>query len=644
MKVVSQAMQFKHPELLYALFLLVIPLIVHLFQLRRFQTEKFTNVKYLKKAVQQTRKSSRLQKWLVLFTRMLLLASLIIAFAQPFFPKQQKFAETETVIYLDNSYSMQSKGKNGILLKRAIQDLLENLPAEGTVSFFTNSDEFKNISVQSLRNKLQNIEPSNKQYNWNNISLKASTLFTQKEETQKDFIAVSDFQKMEKTPLGIENITSYLVQLQPENLQNISLDTAFVQTKNLDENSIGIKLSGNYPAEVPIGIYNGNNLLAKKIVALNEDLEASEIFDFPTGPIQNGRITIEDKGLEFDNELYFSINEFPPVRVVVIGEENANFLKRIYTEPEFNIEVFSEKIIDYNALDKANFIVLNEVENISPALSERLINLNRQNVLMVVIPSIDSNVTSVNLFLQNIGLPTLQKKIEQERLVSRISFRHPLFETVFNDKVDNFQYPKVEKFYQMSNPATRVLSFETGEPFLLEQRNNFLFTAPLNEMNSNFLNSPLVVPTFYNFGNLSVTPDQLYFVLGGEQEITVQASLEKDEILKLSSPSTSFIPRQQSFQNSVKFFLNGLPGDPGHYQVLKDSLNLKTLSFNLNRSESIMEYSDLKASENVQVFQNIPAVFQKLESQNEVDTLWKWFVIFALIFLLTEMLILKFFK
>ena len=77
-------MQFKHPELLYALLLLLIPIIVHLFQLRRFQKELFTNVEFLKKVDLQTRKSQNLKKWLTLITRLLLLAAVILAFAQPY--------------------------------------------------------------------------------------------------------------------------------------------------------------------------------------------------------------------------------------------------------------------------------------------------------------------------------------------------------------------------------------------------------------------------------------------------------------------------------------------------------------------------------------------------------------------------------
>ena len=86
-------MQFKHPELLYALFALLIPIIIHLFQLRKFKKEAFTNVAFLKKVTSQTRKSSQIKKWLTLITRLFLLACLIFAFAQPYFSK------TKTIIF-----------------------------------------------------------------------------------------------------------------------------------------------------------------------------------------------------------------------------------------------------------------------------------------------------------------------------------------------------------------------------------------------------------------------------------------------------------------------------------------------------------------------------------------------------------------
>ena len=67
-------MQFAHPEILYALSALIIPILVHLFQLRRFKIQEFTNLAFLKIIKLQTRKSSTLKKWLVLSLRLLALS------------------------------------------------------------------------------------------------------------------------------------------------------------------------------------------------------------------------------------------------------------------------------------------------------------------------------------------------------------------------------------------------------------------------------------------------------------------------------------------------------------------------------------------------------------------------------------------
>ena len=136
-------MHFKHPEILYFLFLLIVPILVHLFQLRRFKISYFTNVRFLKELSIQTRKSSKIKKRLLLATRLLLLTCIILAFAQPFFEaKDSKNATNEMYIILDNSFSMQAKGKKGELLKRAVQELLENTPETTQFSLLTNTENY----------------------------------------------------------------------------------------------------------------------------------------------------------------------------------------------------------------------------------------------------------------------------------------------------------------------------------------------------------------------------------------------------------------------------------------------------------------------------------------------------------------------
>lgn len=198
-------MHFQHPELLYALFLLIIPLIVHLFRLRKFQREDFTNVKFLKKVIQETRKSSRLKKFLILITRLLLLACLIIAFAQPYFPASEKaLKETKTLVYLDNSYSMEAMNGQNSLFQAAKNPLIANLNNQIKFDLFTNNSDYFNRSATDLSDLIQEINLNERQINFREIQLKADTYFKDYENVEKELVIISDFQDRINMPSSIE--------------------------------------------------------------------------------------------------------------------------------------------------------------------------------------------------------------------------------------------------------------------------------------------------------------------------------------------------------------------------------------------------------------------------------------------------------
>ena len=192
-------MQFKHPELLYALLLLLIPIIIHLFQLRRFEKVPFTNVQFLKSITIQTRKSSQLKKWLTLLTRLLLIAAVVLAFAQPYFSKSNSInIKSETVIYLDNSFSMQAQGEKGELLKRSIQDIISANDDTNKITIFTNDGTFRDITRKTINNELLNLEYSSTQLDYNAVILKGKKLFDNKGSSVKNLILLSDFQQKNK--------------------------------------------------------------------------------------------------------------------------------------------------------------------------------------------------------------------------------------------------------------------------------------------------------------------------------------------------------------------------------------------------------------------------------------------------------------
>lgn len=187
-------MQFKHPEILYFLFLLVIPILVHLFQLRKFKKEYFTNVKLLRELQLQTRKSSTIKKWLLLAARLLLLTALIFAFAQPFKKaKDQAAQNNELILLVDNSFSMQAKGAEGELLKKSIQDILEHIPENQQVSIVTPSESYWDINPKTILKELQNLPYTFYSFHPDYLLAQAEN---KKPNTAKDYIVISDAQNV----------------------------------------------------------------------------------------------------------------------------------------------------------------------------------------------------------------------------------------------------------------------------------------------------------------------------------------------------------------------------------------------------------------------------------------------------------------
>ena len=212
-------MQFKHPELLYALFLLLIPIFIHLFQLRKFQKVAFTNVAFLKKVNIQTRKSSQLKKWLTLLLRLLALACIILAFAQPFTASKTALNnKKETVVYLDNSFSMQAKGPSGPLLLRAKQQLYDETNGAATVSWFTNTSQQKGVDLPAFKSAVLDIPYAATQLPTEEVLLKANQLFTKDEGSDKRLVWISDFQTKGSFPEAPTNFTVEAVQLKPQSI------------------------------------------------------------------------------------------------------------------------------------------------------------------------------------------------------------------------------------------------------------------------------------------------------------------------------------------------------------------------------------------------------------------------------------------
>ncbi len=645
-------MQFKHPEILYFLFLLAIPILVHLFQLRRFKKEYFTNVRFLKELSIQTRKSSKLKKYLLLATRLLLLACVIFAFAQPFFKaKDSNNASNEMYIILDNSFSMQAKGQKGQLLKRAVEDLLENVPENVNFSLVTNTENFYNTDIKSIRRDLQNIDYSASSFA---LDHQLAQIKSRKSAFDKDIIVITDAVGLQPNQLnGLPENNTYFIVPKAEQKNNVSVDSVYIKQTLDNFYDIGIRLKayGEDFKDLPIALYNQNKLVAKTLVSLDHN-EKDISFTIPKTDF-NGYVSIADNALEYDNKLYFSIAKPEKANVIAVGQPDKNaFLSRIYTADEFNFGNFTLQALDYNILEKQDAIILNQLKEIPQALQTTLKSFVEKGGNVVVIPDAQSSAANLNTFLSNFGAVKIGGLQPGEKLVNKINFSHPLFSGVFEKKIDNFQYPQTKSAFAVSTNAPAALTYDDQGNFLTALRGAvssvYFFSAPIDKANSNFQNSPLIVPVFYNMAQSSVKTGIIATTIGENQPFMVDALLSKDEIVSvkdaIDASGGKFIPVQQILNNKVKLTFSDYPRQAGNFGIYKQDELLKNISFNYARTESDLSQANTDLTSGFKSAENIGFVLDQLQTGRTDNQIWKWFVIFALLFLITEILIQKLVK
>ncbi len=635
-------MQLQHPELLWGLLLLIIPILVHLLRLRRFRTTPFTNVRILERILAESNKSSRLKKWLLLLSRLALLAALVLAFCQPFIPAYSTDKEKEIVVFLDNSFSMQARVQNTDLLQQNIQEILQFFPEELRFTLVTHSEMLPDIRVNDIKERLLDLDFSSETLGSEALRFRIESLFSKSDSIARELWLLSDFRGWD--PSGWESwgyASVKAVQARSNSLENYSLDTAFIAQGSPENLELTVEISGTDAAEsLPVSLYDGDKLVAKTGTLEQPGGMMQATFTLPETQILHGTIQVSDNGLSFDNTLFLTLNPPRKINVVSLGTAPSAYLSRIFTPESFNLQQSTLRQLDYSVLQRQHLIVLNELDEIPIPLLEALGSFTEQGGNLVVIPSARAEVTSYNRLLESLG-SRFQSQIPGEILITEINFDHPLYRGVFEKSIDNFEYPRSNAYYPLTGNLSNIIAYQNGQPFLSGGEGIYIFAAPLSSPHSNFTLSPLIVPTFYAMGKSGLPRADLYYQIGQEALLDLNVSLQEDEILEVSNPEYSFIPLQQSFARKTRLSFGEEPSVAGNYQVQSRGEAIEDLSFNYSRAESRQAMEPATLPESFEVHPDVQSLVKEYQNSTRITSLWKWFVILALLFVLVEMLIQK---
>ncbi|MDG1063245.1 MAG: BatA domain-containing protein [Flavobacteriaceae bacterium] len=639
-------MTFFRPEFLKALFLLVIPIIIHLFEFRKFIPTRFTNVVFLKQLQQESRQSARLKKWLLLALRLAYFSALILAFARPVLLSDTVQNSNTTLIYLNNNLSMETRGASGMsLLKQSTQELYSSITKSNLtqVSWFTNDHTYFNMPIERFKSTILNTRATHRRLDQKAVMLKTASYFQSYPSELNQLIYISDFygaQNLSRDTTGIP--TQYILR-KPAINNNLSIDTAYVDHSNPDKWAIKTQVSGGKPDQEPVmlRLMKDSLLLAQAALNFDRSGRAFAFFERSEKEAFQGTLTLKDQGIPFDNILYFTHTIPQPINILVLEGLESDKVSRVFGPKGFVYTSQKEFSLDFSAFSQQDFIIINGLKTISPALLTALDNFKAQGGHLLLVPHPQANSMAYQDFFNRFDLGTLEEQKLPQKKLTNIEKKHPLFNNIFEKDFDSFQYPTILNCLALNTKAMSLLALEDNHPYLINNESVYAFLGSLTPQGGNFTQSPLFVATLIEMARQSAPEVATYYTLGVPSKVDLNAQTTNDQVVTLSRQEDYFIPRQTYKQDQITLFFDQEPNEPGHFKATYQDQQIGSISFNAPRARSLNVETNSPTHDPEMVATSIPEVFSKLQQYQENQELWKWFVIFALACLVTELLIIK---
>ncbi|PCJ00430.1 MAG: hypothetical protein COB15_02675 [Flavobacteriales bacterium] len=675
-------MKFAYPEFLYALFAIAIPIIIHLFNFRKFKKIYFSNVEFLKEVQQETQAKSKLKHLLILLSRILAIAFLVFAFAQPFVPSSKNDAANQNNvvgIYIDNSFSMESTGENGSLLNEAKIKAIELVKSyRATDKFILTTNNFsigdqRLLSNEEAIDRIEEVVISSNSRNISTIYSRNRDAINSSDINNKSFYLLSDFQKSTADFLSIKAdtlINSFIIPIKATEISNLYIDSCWFNspTHLLHQNeTLNIRIKNNSKNDlenIPVKLYinNQNIVPASFSVKANNETIITLNYRNKTNGIQQGRVELRDSPIITDDIFYFSYSISDNINILGIGNnEDETSLSSIYaTDSVFNYSNYNVTQLDYSLIKKSNLVVIYNLEKVNSGLSNALKGFVDNGGSLVVFPSNKIDFDSYREFLSLLNvnyyttLDTLKNKVRD------INLKHPVFSNVFDGKPKgNLNLPIVSAHYLISKNTTAfkntILALKDASPFLTEYKvekgSVYLSTVSLDNESSNFTNHALFVPTLYNIALLSQKNYPLFHIIGNNSTVNVSRG-EKENVYHIKNKSLDIIPRVRNANNSTTVFVDTGVEKADNY-VLDNNQTKIGLAYNYNRSESELSYISSVEMDEIIKSSNINAQYIDLTNgtiQSALSDLnigkkyWKYCIILALLFLAVEIVLIKIFK
>ncbi|GAB3333338.1 BatA and WFA domain-containing protein [Marivirga atlantica] len=647
-------MNFYQPQAFWLLSLLIVPIIIHLFQFRRYKKLLFSNVAFLKKVDEEKKQNRKLKHLLILLSRLLFLTFFIICLAQPFLDREEKFADVSLGI-IDNSASNLTipEGNSNTVLEDHM-DIVNKL-----------SERYSDLQIKVIDatgNDVQAFEIPEVNSSLTSFNLK-ELMSTQK--ISKQLILFSDFQKNviddNMDLLRDTTVDIVLVPVHKEVPKTVVWDSIWI--KNQSGLATNDKLMINVYSRsgklgTDISIIENDQYVGNSAVELNESINSLN-FSLPIQSTDLDRSLVlktDEQSSIYDNEFFISLSQQKALKTLYLFNKNPNdYIKSLFSGNElFDYQQSNIANYSFQALEQYDFLVAELGGTLSSQSLMLLRQFAQQGGTLVLIPSED--FVDLNE-LEKFGvIDAKRRNIDEKVELSNPDFNNPFFNNVFKNKEELIDMPVAKPLINWRQ-GNNLLSFKDGSPFLsVVESNIYLFSTELTEAYTDFPKTAIFLPVFYKMAFSNQGESSVHYHYLDEELVDLSyMRISNGVIIKLANNGKALIPDQREKGSGKEIIIPKGELEPGFYNVL----NAKTdsiyghLALNYPKEESkegfytIAELNTLFSDQpNVKVI-NEPG-FDKLNEyiteSKEGFPLWKYFLILALLSLLAEVLIIRFYK
>jgi hypothetical protein len=631
-------LSFLNPAALLALAAVAVPLFLHFFNLRQPRTVEFSSLAFVKELQESAVQRVRIKEWLLLILRMLAIACLVLAFAQPTLTSDLggmgASGPTAHALVVDNSLSMTADGEGGAYFDQATQaagEVLGTIDEGDEVLLWPTAqsgqrrpEPMSNVGV--VREALGELEPRAGGRSLARSVAEAAKAAAESDAPRTVVHVASDLQA---STLGDsvaadvpENVRVQLLPVDTRTQSNVGISDVTV-TSRIAEVGQPVQLEatlvnhGTEPLrDYVASVYLAGDRVAQATTTLKPGLKTTVSFTVTprTRGWLDGAVVTEDDDFPVDDRHHFSLHVPEERRVLVVrGDgQNTQYLDLALSadmtgdQVAFRTTAIEEGELAAAELGSYDAVLLAGPRSLSSGEVDALTRYVDRGGGLLLFPSAQARPEDYNaLFgtLQAGSFRGFSGSLSGDRTVAsfeRVDLAHPLFEGVFSPErrredasVEQPEIRYVMNFRPSGRAGQTLVELSNGFPFLHEVRHGggrlLLMAVAPTQAWSDLPVRGLFVPllyrsVYYLSASTSVAGEQL--VAGTPSELRV-TGVPPDASLRLQGPDgIEVTPEQRPLFGATLLEVGRTLVEPGLYAGQAGTTQVRRIAVNIRPAES----------------------------------------------------------